>query len=399
MTDGYGPPPIIPRVSSRLADEFPREEYRSLVETRRDLHQHPELAFEETRTSGLVAQRLAGLGLSPRRGVGRTGVTADIGEDGRRILLRADMDGLPLTEATGAPYASQAPGKMHACGHDGHVAIALALAARLSRRPAAASCRLLFQPAEEGGGGAEACAADGVLDGVAAAFGLHLWNQLPVGRIGINRGALLAAVDEFAIDVEGRGGHGAAPHETADPIVAAARIVEALQSIVSREISPLDAAVVTVGSIHGGTAFNIIPSSARLTGTVRSFTEAAGRALPEKIERVVRGTAEAAGVTARLAYRRINRATVNDRGMAELVIETAIALFGEENVETETRTLGGEDMSVYLERVPGCFFFVGSAPAGPHRPHHSPDFDIDERALALATVLFEAVAREAARRM
>jgi amidohydrolase len=386
-------------VLQKLLQRFPEKEFESLVATRRDLHQHPELGFEETRTAGIVAGRLARLGLSPRTGVGKTGVTADPGESGARILLRADMDALPLTEATGAPYESRVPGKMHACGHDGHVAIGLALAERLSRAPCSSRVRFLFQPAEEGAGGAEACLADGVLEGVTAAFGLHLWNQLPVGRIGVNRGALLAAVDEFAIEVEGRGGHGASPHETADPVVAAARIIEALQSVVSREISPLDSAVVTIGSVHGGTAFNIIPSSVRLTGTARSFTQEAGRALPEKVARVVRGTAEAAGVAARLDYRRVNRATVNDRAMAELFIETAREIFGEENVDTETRTLGGEDMSVFLSRVPGCFFFVGSAPAGPHRPHHSPDFDIDERSLALATLLFEAVALKAAKRL
>ncbi len=383
----------------KLLQGFPEQEFESLVETRRDLHQHPELGFEETRTAGIVARRLSRLGLSPRTGVGRTGVTADPGASPGRILLRADMDALPLTEATGAPYESQVSGKMHACGHDGHVAIGLALAERLARSPAAGRFRFLFQPAEEGAGGAEACAADGVLEGVTAALGLHLWNQMPVGKIGVNRGALLAAVDEFAIEVEGRGGHGASPHETADPILAAARIIDALQSVVSREISPLDAAVVTIGSVHGGTAFNIIPSSVRLTGTARSFTEEAGRALPEKIARVVRGTAEAAGVRAMLNYRRVNRATVNDRAMAEMVIETAREIFGDENVDTETRTLGGEDMSVFLDRVPGCFFFVGSAPAGAHRPHHSPDFDIDERALALATLLFEAVALQAAHRL
>ncbi len=383
----------------KLLQGFPEKEFESLVATRRDLHQHPELGFEETRTAGIVAGRLARLGLSPRTGVGKTGVTADPGESGARILLRADMDALPLTEATGAPYESRVPGKMHACGHDGHVAIGLAVAERLSRSSLASRFRFLFQPAEEGAGGAEACLTDGVLEGVAGAFGLHLWNQLPVGKIGVNRGALLAAVDEFAIEVEGRGGHGASPHETADPIVAAARIIEALQSVVSREISPLDSAVVTIGSVHGGTAFNIIPSSVRLTGTARSFTQEAGRALPEKVARVVRGTAEAAGVTARLDYRRVNRATINDRAMAELFIETAREIFGEENVETETRTLGGEDISVFLSRVPGCFFFVGSAPAGSHRPHHSPDFDIDERALALATMLFEAVALRAAEQL
>jgi amidohydrolase len=386
-------------VIQKLLQSFPGQEFESLVRTRRDLHQHPELGFEETRTAGIVADRLARLGFSPRAGVGRTGVTADPGSSGARILLRADMDALPLTEATGAPYESRVSGRMHACGHDGHVAIGLAVAERLSRAPCADRFRFLFQPAEEGAGGAEACAADGVLEGVTAALGLHLWNQLPVGKVGVNRGALLAAVDEFAIEVEGRGGHGASPHETADPIVAAARIIEALQSVVSREISPLDSAVVTIGSVHGGTAFNIIPSSVRLTGTARSFTEEAGRALPEKVARVVRGTAEAAGVKARLDYRRVNRATVNDRAMAELFIETAREIVGEENVETETRTLGGEDMSVFLSRVPGCFFFVGSAPAGAHRPHHSPDFDIDERSLALATVLFEAIALRAAQRL
>jgi amidohydrolase len=394
-----------------LLSGFSDAEVSTLVETRRDLHRHPELGFEERRTAGIVAERLARLGLSLRTGVGRTGVTADppsrsalrrtgpIPSKEGRILLRADMDGLPLAEETGVPYASTVPGAMHACGHDGHVAIALAMAERLSGTPAAGRVRHLFQPAEEGAGGARACEADGVLEGVTAAFGLHLWNQLPVGTIGVNRGALMAAVDEFSIDVEGPGGHGAAPHETYDAVVAAARIVEALQTIVSREISPLESVVVTVGSIHGGSAFNIIPKSVRLTGTVRSFSQAAFLALPGKMERIVRGTAEAAGVTARLDYKRVNRATVNHPDMADLVIDVARRLVGEENVETDTRTLGGEDMSVFLDRVPGCFFFVGSAPEGRHRPHHSPTFDIDERALLVGTAIFEAVALEAARRL
>jgi amidohydrolase len=204
----------------------------------------------------------------------------------------------------------------------------------------------------------------------------------------------MAAVDEFEIVVEGRGGHGAAPHETADPIIAAARIVEAVQTIVAREVSPLDSAVVTVGTIHGGDAFNVIPSTVRLTGTARWFTETTGAAMPGKIERIVSHTAAAAGLSARVDYKRVNRPVVNDRRVADVVIETAARLLGEENVETDTRTLGGEDMSVYLDRVPGCFFFVGSAPEGPHRPHHSPTFAIDERALAVATVLLEAASRE-----
>ena len=214
---------------------------------------------------------------------------------------------------------------MHACGHDGHMAIAMAVAERLVRQPRKAALRFLYQPAEEGRGGAQACTDEGVLDGVCAALGLHLWSPLPVGKIGINRGALMAAVDNFTIDIEGRGGHGASPHETADPILAAARVVEALQSVVSREISPLDSAVVTIGSIHGGTAFNVIPNSVQLHGTARSFTETTGRALPEKIRRIVEGTASACGVRAKLRYERTNRATVNDARMADLVIDVAAA--------------------------------------------------------------------------
>jgi len=386
----------VPSESDRLArilSDFPKKEFDALVETRRDLHRHPELAFEETRTAERIAVRLGGLGLSPRTGVGRTGVLADVGPGGERLLVRADMDALPLTEDSGEEFASEEPGRMHACGHDGHVAIALAAATRLAGESGAPPLRFLFQPAEERGGGARACVADGAMEDVRAAIGLHLWNQLPVGKVGVHRGAMMAAVDEFEIEVVGRGGHGAAPHETSDPIVAAARIVEALQSVVAREVSPLDSAVVTIATIHGGDVFNIIPSTVRLTGTVRWFAEATGAVMPGKLGRIVSGTAAAAGVSARLDYRRINRPVVNDPGVADVVIEAARHLLGEENVHTETRTLGGEDMSVYLDRVPGCFFFVGSAPEGPHRPHHSPVFAIDERALAVGVVLLEEIVR------
>jgi amidohydrolase len=378
---------------AKILSDFPASEIDALVAIRRDLHRHPELAFEEAGTAARVSRELERLGLSPRHAVGRTGVLADLGTGNDRILVRADMDGLPLTEASGVDFASETPGRMHACGHDGHVAIALGVAGRLARNPSGRAARFLFQPAEERGGGARACVADGALEGVGAALGLHLWNQLPVGRVGVNRGALMAAVDEFEIHVEGRGGHGAAPHETTDSIVAAARIVGAVQTIVAREVSPLDQAVVTIASIHGGDAFNIIPSNVRLNGTARWFRETTGDAIESRLGRIVSGTAAAAGVTARLEYRRINGPTVNDAALADVVIDTAKRLLGEENVDTEARTLGGEDMSVYLEQVPGCFFFVGSAPAGPHRPHHSPRFAIDERALAIGVALMEAVVR------
>jgi amidohydrolase len=393
-------PPLSPRVE-RLLAEFPPQEAAALSATRRDFHQHPELAYEERRTAGVVAGRLAGLGLTPRTEVARTGVAADAGPDGggARLLLRADMDALPLEEATGLPYASRSPGRMHACGHDGHMAIALAVAERLAKSAPPRGTRFLYQPAEEGHGGAEACVKDGALEGVGAALGLHLWSTLPVGTIGINRGALMAAVDEFTIEVEGPGGHGAMPHETTDPILAAARIVEALQSVVSREISPLDSAVVTIGRIQGGTAFNIIPKSVTLQGTARSFTAEAGRLIPEKIARIVHGTAAASGVTARIHYERLNGATVNDPRLADIVIAAAARVVGEENVQTDARTLAGEDMASYLERVPGCFFFVGCARDGEVRPHHSPRFDLDERALAVGVAVLEAAARDVAARL
>ncbi len=391
-------PPLPPR-AEKLLEEFPAPELAALSATRRDFHAHPELAYEERRTAGVIAERLAHLGLAPRRGVAQTGLYADTGPSGARLMLRADMDALPLEEDSGEPYASREPGRMHACGHDGHMAIALAVAERLVRGAPKRGLRLLYQPAEEGRGGAESCVKDGALEGIEAALGLHLWSTLPVGRIGINRGALMAAVDSFSIDILGRGGHGAMPHEAADPILAAARIVESLQSVVSRETSPFDSAVVTIGSIHGGTAFNVIPGVVTLEGTARSLTPEAGRALPEKIARIVHGTASACGVEARIRYERLNGATVNDPRIADIVIEAASRLLGEENVDTGARTLAGEDMSVYLERVPGCFFFVGCAREGELRPHHSPRFDLDERALAVGVAILEAAARDVARRL
>ena len=383
--------------SDEALKAFPERELERLVSVRRDLHRHPELGFEEVRTAGIVRERLAEMRLAARGGVGRTGVVADFGsEAAARVMIRADMDALPLEEETGASYASSAAGRMHACGHDGHVAIGLAVAERLARDPAGAAYRSLFQPAEEGAGGARAMVDDGAIEGVAAALGLHLWNPLPVGKIGLVAGPQMAAVDEFEIVVRGPGGHGAAPHETFDPILASARIVETLQTIVSREISPLDSAVVSVGAIHGGTAFNIIPTEVRMKGTARSFSAAAHEALPGKLARVAEGVARACGVTAEVDYRRINDATVNDPSVAALVAETAEEILGPGAV-VETRTMGGEDMSVYLRRVPGCFFFVGSGLPGAYRPHHSPVFDFDERALAVGVLLLEACARKLSR--
>jgi metal-dependent amidase/aminoacylase/carboxypeptidase family protein len=380
-----------PRLEGILS-RFSDVEFSALVATRRDLHRHPELAFEETRTAGIVSARLAGLGFSPRTGVGRTGVTADPGAaDSGRILLRADMDALPLTETTGAPYESQAPGKMHACGHTGtSVDLLWQSGSRAARRPDAP----IPFPAGGRRRGAQARTADACSKASAPRSAFTSGTSCPSERSASTAGA--ARGGGRVLDRGLRAGPGAAPHEAADPILAAPGIIDA-SSRSSAGDSPLDAAVVTVASVHGGR-----PSTSSLDRPADRHRallhEDTGRALPES-RAIVRGTAEAAGVTATLEYRRVNRATVNDRAMADMVIDTARELFGEENVDVETRTLGGEDMSVFLDRVPGCFFFVGSAPAGGHRPHHSPDFDIDERALAVGTVLFEAVALKAAQRL
>lgn len=352
---------------------------------RRDLHAHPELAFEERRTAAQVGAFLEGRGLSLRSGVGGTGVVASVGGPGRHVLLRVDMDGLPIVEETGAAYASQKPGLMHACGHDGHVAMGAAAARVLAGRAHAGRVDVLFQPAEEGAGGAEAVVKDGVLDGVETAIGVHLWNELPVGTIGVKAGPLMAAVDGVRILVRGRGGHGALPHRAADPVVAAAQVVLALQTVASREVSPLEPVVLTIASIHGGSAFNVIPEEVTLLGTFRTFDAALRRSMPERIGRIAGQVAQGLGCRAEVEILPGPAAVINDPGVAELARRAAVEVVGEDRVVEPTRTMGGEDMSVYLDRVPGCFVFIGSAnpERGLAEPHHSPRFDFDEAALPI----------------
>jgi amidohydrolase len=358
-----------------------------LIALRRAIHQEPELAFEERRTAARVSSFLEGRpGLTLRNGVGGTGVVATVRESsGPSILLRVDMDGLPIHESTGASYASRTPGVMHACGHDGHVAMGAVAAKVLAERRPAGAVHVLFQPAEEGQGGAEAVAADGVMDGIDRVIGIHLWNELPVGTIGVKAGPLMAAVDRFKITVTGRGGHGAAPHRSADPIVAAAHVVTALQTIVAREVSPLASAIVTVGTLHGGTAFNVIPEDVVLTGTLRSFDAALRRSMPERLQRIAGGVAGGLGCRALVQVETGSAAVVNDPAVAEIARRAAAAVVGDAKVVAPESTMGGEDVSVYLDRAPGCFVFIGSAnPArGLSEPHHSPRFDFDEDALAV----------------
>jgi amidohydrolase len=368
----------------------------ALIAIRRDLHQHPELGFEETRTATLVAERLKALGYDVQTGVAKTGVVATkAAGNGRCVMLRADMDALPVDEANDVPYRSKHPGRMHACGHDGHVSIALEVARRLAAVALPGTVKFAFQPAEEVSNGARAMIDAGVLRAppVHAAFGIHLWNDLPVGTVGIMPGPMMASVDEFEIAIVGRGGHAAAPHQTVDPVLVAAHVVTALQSLVSRRRNPLEEGVVSVTQVHAGHAFTVSPGRADLRGTVRTFGGAFFEQAPQLIDETARGIAGAFGAGAEVTYRRLSGPTVNDPAMAALMAEVAIDAVGRDNVKAGVRTMGGEDMSYFLQQVPGCFAFVGSAPKdGKASPHHSATFDIDEESLAVGAELLSRVA-------
>jgi amidohydrolase len=362
----------------------------ALIATRRDLHQHPELGFEETRTAGLIAERLRGLKYEVKPRVGKTGVVGLKKRDGRCVLLRADMDALPVEEANAVPYRSQQPGKMHACGHDGHVAIGLEVARRLAPLDLGGSVKFAFQPAEEASNGAQAMIGDGVLDRprVDAAFGIHLWNDLPVGAVGIMAGPVMASVDQFEIEILGRGGHAAAPHQTIDPVLIAGHVITALQSIVSRRRDPLNEGVVSVTEVHAGRAFNVIPDRADLRGTVRTFGGGFFGDAPRLVEETAQGVAAAFGARAIVHYHRLSAPLINDQALSALMRDVAADLLGSDSVRQGVRTMGGEDMAFFLERVPGCFAFVGSAPKTQRAsPHHSPTFDIDEDSLVIGAEL------------
>jgi len=387
---------------STATSNFSPADLQEMTNLRRDLHAHPELAFEEVRTAGIVAERLRALGIDARSGVGRTGVLATVtgARPGKTVLLRADMDALPIQEANDTPYRSQNPGKMHACGHDCHTSVLLGVAKQLAR-PAAiphGAVKLCFQPAEETGGGALAMIADGVLEDPRpeAAFGLHVWQDLDLGKVGITPGPFMAAVDEFAVTVTGKGAHAAMPHFGVDPVVCLAHTVAALQSIASREVSPFKEVVVSVTQLRAGTAFNIIPESAWMNGTVRVFDEGVWAELPGRFERIVRGVAQALGCRVEIDYRRHNRPTVNDPAMAALARSVAIEVVGEKNVRDDVRTMGGEDFSAFLHEVPGCFIAIGSRneARGLVHEHHHPRFDVDEACLGIGAEILLRTARK-----
>ena len=385
-----------------------------LVEWRRDFHMHPELGFEEVRTAGIVADHLRGLGLEVSTGVGKTGVVAmvepdRVAEDAPTVMLRFDMDALPILEANDVPYRSTVDGVMHACGHDGHTAVGMGVAQVLTsvRNDLPGRVKLVFQPAEEGLGGALAMIADGALEGPkpAAAFGLHLWSRMPLDQIVVQEGPLMAGADKIHLVVNGVGGHGAMPHETVDAVVVASEIVLAWQTIVSRTVSPTEPAVVTVGSFHAGSAANVIAGRAELSGSIRSFSIETRDLLVRRLGEIAEGICAAHNARCEFTFTAGVLPTINSAAGAALMREVASSLVGAELVSTMTPAMVGEDMSEFLMRAPGCYVLVGANdPDGPlNSPHHSPTFDFDERMLStgvalLATTAVEYLQREAATR-
>jgi amidohydrolase len=373
-----------------------------VIALRRDFHMHPELGFEELRTSRIVADRLKALGYEVRTGVGQTGVVGILrtAKPGLTILLRADMDGLPVHEESGVGFASQERGKMHACGHDGHMAILLGAAQMIMKRRdlLVGTIVLCFQPAEEGKGGAKAMIEAGVLEDphVDKVYGLHLASLHPVGVVAVRPGPVMASSDSIEITIRGRGGHGAAPHQTVDPILTAAQFITSVQSVVSRNVDPIQPAVVTIGSLHGGTIHNVIPDDVSMLGTVRAFDPAVRDQMKPRIEALLKGCCESAGAAYDYEYLWRYPVTVNNAAEAAYVADLAARTLGSARSVEFERTMGAEDFSFMLEQRPGCFFFVG-AQSGPATAvaHHNAKFAIDERCLETGVQMMTALALDA----
>ena len=390
--------------SPPLPDAVEPELYDELVAVRRDLHQHPELSWEEHRTSDRVCGFLERHGVSFRSGVATTGVVAEI--PGRRpgpvVALRADLDALPVIEETGLPFASATRGRMHACGHDGHTTMLLGAAALLQRdAPLPVPVRLIFQPAEETGKGAMAMVDAGVMEGVAMIFGGHVDRHFPVGTIAVTDGAVNASSDRFLITITGRGGHAARPHETVDAVVVGSLLVMAIQTIVSREVNPAHPSVVTVGRFDAGTAGNVIASQARLEGTIRAQDEEVRRHLHESIRRIAASVGQLHGAGVEVDITEGTPALRNRPAGTAIAREAAELVVGPDRVVAmKTANMGGEDFSHYLSRAEGCYVRFGATrPGEPAYPAHSSKFDFDERALAIGAAFFHRSAMLAADRM
>lgn len=371
-----------------------------LISWRRDFHQHPELAFHEERTAAIIAQHLTGLGYEVQTGIAETGVVGLLrgSSPGPTVLFRFDMDALKVTEETGAEYASLTPGCMHACGHDGHMAMGMGLAELFTSQREAlhGTLELVFQPAEEGGNGAERMVEEGLLDKPRpdVAICSHLWLLKPVGTVDITAGPVMAAADLWSAVIRGRGGHGAMPEQAADPIVAAAHVVTALQSVVSRNVSPLETAVVTVGAIHGGDAFNVIPPEVKLLGTLRTYAPATREVVVRRAREILEGVAAAHGTSAEWRLKALSPPVINDPAVTQVVRQAAEAVLGAAQVTSGEHTMGSEDAAFFLSQVPGCYFFIGARneERGLVAPHHNPHFDFDEEALVLGLAVLAEVA-------
>jgi hippurate hydrolase len=368
----------------QLADEF----YPEIVRLRRTIHSNPELAFEEVATSTLVADTLERVGLTPKRGIAKTGVVADLKGKGtgKRVALRSDMDALPIQEATGLEFASKNPGRMHACGHDAHTAIGLAAAMILSklRDEFAGEVRFLFQPSEERNpGGAPYMIEEGALDGVDEIYGLHVLSQADAGTVGFCPGEMMASADELYITIHGKSGHGARPHHTIDPVVTTAQVITALQTLVSRNLDPFAQGVITIGSIHGGFAPNIIPPEVKLIGTLRSMSREWREFAHRRIHEIVNGICYSAGATADIHIDLGYPVLVNTDAHTGFAASAAQDLFGEDRVFQAERLMGAEDFAYYLEKVPGTFYRLGirNEAAGITADIHNDHFTIDESAL------------------
>ncbi|MDJ0520301.1 MAG: M20 family metallopeptidase [Trichodesmium sp. MO_231.B1] len=368
-----------------------------LVEWRRHLHQRPELGFKEHLTGKFISQKLQEWGIEHQTGIAKTGIVATInsGKPGPVLGIRADLDALPVQELNDVPYRSIHNGIMHACGHDGHTAIALGTAHYLAthRQDFSGIVKIIFQPAEEGPGGAKPMIEAGVLKNpdVDTIIGLHLWNNLPVGTLGVRSGALMAATERFSCTILGKGGHGGMPHQTVDSIVVAAQIVNALQTIVARNIDPIDSAVVTVGQLKAGRAFNVIADTARMSGTVRYFSLDYQNYFSKRIEQIISGICASYGANYEFNYTPLYPPLINNQKVADLVKSVAESIVETPaGVVPECQTMGGEDMSFFLREIPGCYFFLGSANSekGLAYPHHHPRFDFDETALGMGVEMF-----------
>lgn len=371
-----------------------------MIEIRRDLHQYPELGFQEERTSQLVANYLESLGIEVRIGIAKTGVVGLLKgqKEGKTLLVRSDMDALPMQEQNEVEYKSKNDSVMHACGHDGHMTILLTTAKILSlyQKSIKGNIKFVFQPAEEGPGGAKLMIKEGVMSNpsVDGVLGLHLWNYLPIGKVGIRFGPLMASMDNFTIKIKGKSSHGAIPHDAFDAIVMSGHVITAIQTIVSREVSPLESVVISLGKIEGGYGFNILADQVKIEGTARALDSALQKTIPERIERILKGVTSSMRGNYEFNYQFLYPVTVNDERMAKLVEGVSSSILGTENVVVAEQTMGSEDMAFYFQKAPGCFFFVGSANKEKELdfPHHSPRFDFDEDAMPIGVEVLCAAA-------